>query len=77
MKEKKSEQELKQLIMEQIRQYPQWSDILDVAITKANRSATYQPNWDAAFVHNGQAATPDGAFRIARELGNKYDLADS
>jgi hypothetical protein len=74
-KQKKSERELKQMIIERIRQYPEWNDIVDVAITRPVQTAPHLPNWDAAFVMNGQMTPPEGAFRIVAELRNKYDLA--
>jgi hypothetical protein len=73
-KQIKSQQELTEMIMERIRQHPEWNDIMDVAITRPAQVAPHLPNWDAAFVMNGHMTTPEGAFRIARELGNKYDL---
>lgn len=75
MREKKSEGELKRMIMLKIREHPEWNDVADVAITRPVRPS-HQCNWDAAFIMNGHMTTPEGAFRIATELGNKYDLAD-
>ena len=73
-REKKSAAELKALIMREVKQHPEWHDIQDVAITRPVRPP-HQPNWDAAFTMTGPRATPEGAFRFARELGAKFDLA--
>jgi hypothetical protein len=74
MKEKKSAAELKALIMRELRQHPEWHDIEDVAIASAAQPRE-QPNWDAAFTMSGPRSAPEGAFRFARELGAKFDLA--
>jgi hypothetical protein len=74
-KQLKTRKELAEMIMERITEHPEWNDIVSVAITETVRNASYRPNWDAAFTHNGQAITPDGAFRIITEFQNKYDLA--
>jgi hypothetical protein len=73
-REKKSAVELKALILREIKRHPEWHDIQDVAITRSER-LSHQPNWDAAFTMIGPRATPEGAFRFARELGAKFDLA--
>jgi hypothetical protein len=70
-KEKKSATELKAMI---VKQHPGWHDINDVAITCPVR-LPHQPNWDAAFTMSGPRPAPEGAFRFARELGAKFDLA--
>jgi hypothetical protein len=73
-KEKKSATELKALIMREVKQHPEWHDIKDVAIACPVR-LPHQPNWDAAFTMSGPRPAPEGAFRFARELGAKFDLA--
>jgi hypothetical protein len=73
-REKKSAVELKALIMREVKRHPEWHDIQDVAITRRQR-LSHQPNWDAAFTMTGPRATPEGAFRFAKELGAKFDLA--
>ena len=73
-REKKSAVELKALIMREVKRHPEWHDIQDVAITRPER-LPHQPNWDAAFRMTGSRATPEGAFRFAKELGTKFDLA--
>ena len=73
-KEKKSAAELKALIMRELKQHPEWHDIEDVAITFPARPPD-RPNWGAALTMSGPRSAPEGAFRFARELGAKFDLA--
>jgi hypothetical protein len=61
-KKRKTRQELTQMIMEQIRQRPEWNDIVGVAILERDRTASHLPNWDAAFTVNGPRVAPEGAF---------------
>jgi hypothetical protein len=72
-KEQKTRQELTAMIMQRIRQHPDWNDIADVAITRPATPA-HQPNWDAAFTMHGQLTPPEAAFQIIRELRTRYDL---
>jgi hypothetical protein len=75
MKEKKTELELKALIMGRIRQHPEWHYITNVVITRPQFIlAPHQPNWDVVFVHSEKTSIPEGAFRIVLELGSRYDL---
>jgi len=69
-KDKKSEAELVTLIMQEVRQHPDWDDILDVAIIRPSNM-----NWDIAFTMNGPLMAPEGAWAIARSLRAKYDVA--
>jgi len=72
-KEQKTSQELSAMIMQQIRENPNWNDIVDVAITRLPAPA-YQPNWDATFTLHGQLTPPEAVYKIIRELHAKYDL---
>jgi hypothetical protein len=74
-KEQKTRQELTQMIMEQIRRHSDLADVADVAIRRPIQTAPHQPNWRAEFVLSGRLVTPEGAFRIARDLHKRYDLA--
>jgi hypothetical protein len=77
-KEPKTRQELTQMIMEQIREQPEWYDIVSVAIiVERDRPASHLPNWDAAFTVNGPRVAPEGAFILVNELRNKYELSES
>jgi hypothetical protein len=62
-KEKKSAAELKALIMREVKQHPEWHDIVDVAITQPARPP-HQPNWDAAFTMSGR----DLCLRVLLDL---------
>jgi hypothetical protein len=58
-KEKKSAAELKALIMREVKQHPEWNDIVDVAITSTGPAQQpHQPNWDAAFTMSGPRVAP-------------------
>jgi hypothetical protein len=77
-KEPKNPPELTRMIMEQIRQQPEWNDIVGVAIVvERDRTASHLPNWDAAFTVNGPRVAPEGAFILVNELRNKYELSES
>ncbi len=75
-KQQKTRKELAEMIMQRIREHPEWSDVVSVAITQTVQNAPHHPNWDGAFTHHGQAITPEGAFRIITEFQNQYDLVD-
>jgi hypothetical protein len=77
-KEPKNRQELTRMIMELIRQRPEWNDVLRVAIiVEWNRTASNLPNWDAAFTVDSPRVAPDDAFILVNELRNKYELSES
>jgi len=73
VKEKKSSAELKALIVPELRQHPEWHDIENVEI--ASSALGEQSNWEAAFTMSGPRSVPEAAFRFARALGAKFDLA--
>jgi hypothetical protein len=77
-KEPKNRQELTRMIMELIRQRPEWNDVVRVAIiVERNRTVSHLPNWDAAFTVDSPRVAPDGAFMLVNELRNKYELFES
>jgi hypothetical protein len=45
-KERMTRQQLRNAIMQEVRQHPEWNDILDVAITQPVQAALHHPNWD-------------------------------
>jgi hypothetical protein len=69
-KPKKSEEELTTLIMQAIRQHPEWTDVVDVAIIRGANS-----NWNARFTMGGFKPVPEGAFIVVDELQKQFDLA--
>jgi hypothetical protein len=77
-KEPKNRQELTRMIMELIRERPEWNDVVRVAIiVEKNRISSHLPNWDAAFTVDSPRVAPDGAFMLVNELRNKYELFES
>ena len=77
-KEPKNRQELSRMIMELIRQRPEWNDVLRVAIiVEWNRTPSNLPNWDAAFTVDSPGVAPAGAFMLVNEMRNKYELFES
>jgi hypothetical protein len=69
-KPKKSEEELTTLIMQAIRQHPEWTDVIDVEIIRGASS-----NWNARFTMGGFKPVPEGAFIVVDELQKQFDLA--
>jgi hypothetical protein len=74
-KGKKIAADLVALIMGEVRKHPEWNDIMDVEIIPRVQHAPHHPNWDAAFTMDGPRVALEGAFRIARELPARFDLA--
>jgi hypothetical protein len=63
-KERMTRQQLRNAIMQEVRQHPEWNDILDVAITQPVQAALHHPNWDTAFTMDGPLVAPESAFRL-------------
>ena len=74
-KEKKTEAELKALIMDEVRKHAEWSNIRDVAITRPVQQAPHHPNWGGAFISSGRGFTPAEANVMLTQLQNQYHLA--
>ena len=74
-RESKSTNELRVLIMREVRKHPDWINVLNVAITRPVQSSPDQPNWDAAFTLSGKALAPREAFEIVRKLQAIFSLA--
>jgi hypothetical protein len=75
IKEKKTINELKQLVMQQIRKHPYLHDILNVGITRPMQAAPHHPNWNATFGMGDRRPTPAREVQIVTELQNKYDCS--
>lgn len=75
MKEKKTATELQAMIMQEVRKHPDWSHVLDVAITQNVQTAPDHSNWSVAFTRDDLRAVPGEAFQFANELASKFDLA--
>lgn len=74
MKAKKTADELRAILMDEIAKHPDWSHIEGVAITRSFATEHGSPNWNAGFVCDGPKMAPGAAFIFAKELGGKYDL---
>lgn len=74
MKVKKTADELRAIIMEEVAKHQDWSHIESVAITRSFSSDPNSPNWNPGFVCDTPKMAPGEAFIFARELGAKYDL---
>ncbi len=72
MKEKRTANELREIIMEEVRKNPDWR-VEDVAITQAVQAAPHHASWRAAFVAGRNIAPPE-AEQFTRELAGKFDL---
>jgi hypothetical protein len=73
-KQKKTEAELKAIIMQEIRKHPICRNILDVAIVPPERPSSYLPNWSASWVMDGAAPWPPAADEIVQKLQRQFDL---
>lgn len=72
-REAKTRAELAALIMERIREHPEWRDLVDVTVNSKTRHQPEHPNWDATFTIHGNAVPPEGAFAVVRELQRQFD----
>jgi len=69
-KEKKTEDELIKLLMEEVGKIPACDHIISVAIIRP-----LGQNWEAAWKTEGNEIACRRAFEIARELRDKFDVA--
>ena len=74
-KERKSRQELENIVMQEVRKIPDTDDIMGVTVTPRMQTALHHPNWDPAFTMDGNRIPPEPVLRMARELATKFDLA--
>jgi hypothetical protein len=73
-KEKKTEAELKALIMSAIRQHPEFNNITNVIITRPPERSADDPNWGFQWSMSGPQLAPQQASEIAEQTRRKYDL---
>jgi hypothetical protein len=73
-KEKKTEAELAALIMQHIREHPEWSDVAKVTIFRPEQQAPLHPNWQAEFTMNDNRIRPEGASVFVQQLQTQFDL---
>ena len=69
-KEKKTREQLTELLTAEIRKHPECNHVISVAITRP-----LTQDWDTAFTVDGNEIVCLIAFAIARDLQTKYDLA--
>jgi len=73
-KETKPHKELIEMLMSEIRKYPECNDIISVAV-RQNRRALHNSNWYAEWIMiDDQMACPH-ALEITKQLQAQFDLA--
>ncbi len=70
IKEKKSSTELEALLMKELRKNPECNHVISVAIIRP-----LEKSWDAQWTVEGNEVVCPRAFKIARALQAKFDLA--
>jgi len=73
-KPKKTERELQELIMKEVRKHPELRNVQGVAITRPVQLAPHLSNWGFAWTMDGRAPSPLAADAIAQNLQMEYDL---
>jgi len=72
-KEPKTAHQLNELVMKELRKYPDLDYIVNVGIAECMRRASHYPNWEPNFGMDKEHTAPEKAFSIVKELQNKYD----
>jgi hypothetical protein len=73
-KQKISTVELTNLVMLEIRQYPECAHVSGVGFTRQIQIVPHHPNWAPAFTCDAPRIAPTIAFQIAQKLQDQYDL---
>jgi hypothetical protein len=73
-KETKFQNELMQILMSEIRKYPECDNIISVAI-RQNRQASDYCNWHAEWIVEGDQVECPHALEITKQLQAQFDLA--
>lgn len=73
-REPRTEAQLSDAIMSEIRKHPECANIERVAIFRPFQLAPQHPNWTFAWIRTGQTTAPV-ASRIAQEFQVEFDLA--
>jgi len=68
--------ELADMIMREIRNYPECRNIEKVVITPTKREAAHHRNWNAAWVMGDEKTAAPVAWQIATKLQNEFDLIE-
>jgi hypothetical protein len=74
-KQPKTEAELSEAIMMELRKYPECANVERVAIFRSVQRAPYLPNWTFAWIRKGCATAPTLAGKIAERMQFEFDLA--
>jgi hypothetical protein len=73
-KPQKTEAELKELLLQEVRKQPALQHIQGVFITRPVQESPHHPNWDFGWVCDGGSLAPPTANQIGRNLQNQFDL---
>lgn len=73
-KQPKTEAELSEAIMMELRKHPECANVERVAIFPSLQRAPHLPNWTFAWIRKGQATAPILAGKIAERMQFKFDL---
>jgi hypothetical protein len=74
-KQKKTEAELKTIIMQEIGKHPKCRNIQNVVIAPSARPSSYLPNWSVSWVVDDAAPRPADADEIVQKLQRQFDLS--
>jgi hypothetical protein len=74
-KQPKTEAELSEAIMTELRKHPECANVERVAIFPSLQRAPYLPNWTFAWIRKGRAIAPALAGKIAERMQFEFDLA--
>lgn len=66
--------ELRSLIMAEIRRRPECNHIADVAILRPPQLEPHHPNWQPSWTRHGFASAPAIAWEVARELQARFNV---
>jgi hypothetical protein len=76
-KEKKTVAQLVTLVMDKIREYPEFDHIAKVAVTRRIPRTSGHANWTVEWSVIGNWSVPEGAYKIVERLCARFDLASS
>jgi hypothetical protein len=73
MRPMKSAGELATLIMREVRNQPDWSDVESVSVLPNIGAAPNEPNWKSAFGMKEARPVPADALSLATALSQRFD----
>jgi hypothetical protein len=77
IKEKKTVAQLVTLVMDKIREYPEYDHIAKVVVTRRIPRISGHANWTVEWSVIGNWSVPEGAYKIVERLCAQFDLACS